>query len=232
MMPDYVEKYWQARGVTGPWRICGIDKDGFNGAVVIPALAESESLWATLRGLGQNPPDLLAHFLILVVVNNRNHSPPSEKVDNEHTLRKLAGPCSFLDIPTLGWVDASSPGLELPLKGGGVGLARHIGFALALPRLNYAQSSPLLISLYADPLVRPDHLPAVARHFMKTKIPGAGLPFCPQFGATAEQDRGIRRYELFLRAYVLGLPCSKSPYAFHTVGSAMAFSGRAHARGG
>ena len=232
MMPDYVEKYWQSRGLTGPWRICGIDKDGFNGAVVIPALAESESLGATLRSLAQNPPDLLAHFLILVVVNNRNHSPPSEKVDNEHTLRKLAGPCSFLDIPTLGWVDASSPGLELPLKGGGVGLARKIGFDLALPRLNYAQSSPLLISLDADTLVRPDYLPALARHFKEAEASGAVIPFCHQPGATPEQDRAIRRYELFLRAYVLGLHGSKSPYAFHTVGSAMACSAGAYARMG
>lgn len=232
MMPDYVEKYWQSRGLTGPWRICGIDKEGFDGAVVIPALAEGESLLATLRCLAQNPPALLSRFLILVVVNHRQDSPLADKLANERTLERLSSAGSFLDVLTLGWVDASSPGLELPVKTGGVGLARKIGFDLALPRLNYGQSSPLLISLDADTIVRPDYLAALARHFMETKTPGAVIPFCHQPGATPEQDRAIRRYELFLRAYVLGLHGSKSPYAFHTVGSAMACSAGAYARMG
>jgi hypothetical protein len=36
------------------------------------------------------------------------------------------------------------------------------------------------------------------------------------------ENSAIERYELFLRCYVAGLQYSGSPYAFHTVGSAMA----------
>jgi hypothetical protein len=128
-------------------------------------------------------------------------------------------------------VDAASEGLELPAKGG-VGLARKIGFDLALTRLHYRQVDPLLISLDADTLVRPDYLPSLMRHFQGARVPGAVIPFCHQPGPTPEQDRAIRRYELFLRAYVLGLSRAGSPYAFHTVGSAMACRAGFYARMG
>jgi hypothetical protein len=129
-------------------------------------------------------------------------------------------------------VDAASAGLELPIKTGGVGLARKIGLDLALPLLDYGKASPLLISLDADTLVRPDYLPALIRHFQEAKASASVIPFCHQQGATAEQESAIQRYELFLRAYVLGLARSHSPYAFHTVGSAMACTASGYARAG
>jgi len=199
--------------------------------VVIPALAESDSLFATLQSLAQNPRDVLSDFLILMVVNHRRDAPLSDKLDNEHTLQRLAAGDPFLSGLLFAWVDAASKGLELPAKGG-VGLARKIGFDLALTRLNYRQADPLLISLDADTLVRPDYLPSLRRHFQGAKVPGAVIPFCHQRGPTPEQDRAIRRYELFLRAYVLGLSRAGSPYAFHTVGSAMACRAGFYARMG
>ena len=224
-------KYLETRGLDGPWKIAGIGREDFTGAVVIPALAESDTLFATLQCLAQNPRDILSDFLILVVVNHRRDAPLSDKLDNEYTLQRLAAGDSFLSGLLFAWVDAASKGLELPAKGG-VGLARKIGFDLALTRLNYRQADPLLISLDADTLVRPDYLPSLMRHFQGTKVPGAVIPFCHQRGPTPEQDRAIRRYELFLRAYVLGLSRAGSPYAFHTVGSAMACRAGFYARMG
>jgi len=170
--------------------------------------------------------------LILVVVNHREDSPVEDKADNRLTLQRLFernGPGTGLQ---LGWVDAASPGLELPPKGGGVGLARKIGFDLALTLLEEGPPSPLLVSLDADTLVRPDYLPVLLKHFQRAEIPGAVIPFCHQPGRTPEEDRAIRRYELFLRSYVLGLSRAGSPYAFHTVGSAMACTAETYARAG
>jgi hypothetical protein len=165
-------------------------------------------------------------------------------------------------------VDAASPGLEMPAKIGGVGLARKIGFDLALTRLNYQKGTPLLISLDADTLTRPDYLPALTEHFRDvgangsqssvgtsryggnrllpscrtdTVVPtlidrwpggGAVIPFCHQPGSNPGEDQAISRYELFLRTYVLGLSLAGSPYAFHTVGSAMACTAEAYVRMG
>jgi hypothetical protein len=64
-------KYLQTRAIQSPWRIVGCPETSFAGAVVIPALAESAHLFATLRSLAANPPESLDHFLVLVVVNHR-----------------------------------------------------------------------------------------------------------------------------------------------------------------
>lgn len=200
------------------------------GAVVIPSLAENELLFSTLCSLARNPKDILSRYLTLVVVNHRHNASASYKLNNRETLERLSAAGSFLEDLQLGWVDAASPGRELPAKTGGVGLARKIGLDLALTRLDYQQGSPLLISLDADTLCRPDYLPAIIRHFRNSKFPGAVIPFCHQQGDTPEEDRAIRRYELFLRAYVLGLARAGSPYAFHTVGSAMACTADAYVR--
>ncbi|HLO24520.1 MAG TPA: hypothetical protein VK187_00280, partial [Geobacteraceae bacterium] len=58
------------------------------------------------------------------------------------------------------------------------------------------------------------------------------IPFRHQPGRTTEEERAIVCYELFLRHYVLGLKIAGSPYAFHTVGSAMACTAETYARGG
>jgi hypothetical protein len=232
ILPSQISRYLQSRGVKGPWKITGTDRGDFDGAVIIPALAERDHLFATLQSLAQNPREILSGFLVLIVVNHRQDAPRSDKSDNENTLQRLAAGDPSLRRLRLAWVDAASKGLELPAKGGGVGLARKIGFDLSLPRLRYGPSAPPLISLDADTVVRPDYLPALIRHFQKTKIPGAVLPFCHRPGSSPDQDEAIRRYELFLRVYVLGLSRAGSPYAFHTVGSAMACLAESYCRMG
>ncbi len=225
-------QYLQTRGIKGPWKISGNDRSDFTGAIVIPALAEKEYLGQTIKSLSQNPPEVLNNFLILVVVNHRPNVPLWVKNNNLATLHLLATLKESLRSLPLAWVDAASPGLELPEQAGGVGLARKIGFDLALPRLDYQRNSPLLISLDADTLVRPDYLSVLIHHFHNTAAGGAVIPFCHQKGSTSEENMAIKRYELFLRAYVLGLDLAGSPYAFHAIGSAMACTPAAYRRVG
>jgi hypothetical protein len=232
MIYPRVERYLASRAFTSPWTFTGIQGKSYAGAVVIPSLAESRFLFSTLHSLTQNPPDLLSRFLILVVVNHREDASPGEKADNQETLRMLScGESSFRGLQ-LAWVDAASPGLELPAKNGGVGMARKIGLDLALTRLNYGGRPPILISLDADTLCRSDYLPSIISHFQEKTAHGAVIPFCHQPGPNPEEDRAIRRYELFLRTYVLGLERAGSPYAFHTVGSAMACTAEGYAQMG
>ncbi|MBK5274021.1 MAG: hypothetical protein JJE30_03075 [Desulfuromonadales bacterium] len=216
--------------MDGPWRIEGCTEEGFDGAVVIPALAESASLFATLSSLADNPSELCQRFLTLVVVNHRQDAPAADKADNLTTLKLLAKGDLRLSRLRLAWIDAASTGLEMPAKGGGVGLARRIGLDLALTRLLGAGRDPLLVCLDADTLVRPDYLPALVRHFGQSRCGAAVIPFQHQRGASPEADRLITRYELFLRGYVLGLELAGSPYAFHSVGSAMACRASAYVK--
>ncbi len=232
MTPPSIFRYLESRGIQGPWKVAGTERGDFQGAVVIPALAEKDSLFATLATLANNPPELLSRFLILVVVNHRRGADKADKLDNEETLARLSRKEGIPEPLQIGWVDAASPGLEFPVKGGGVGRARKTGLDLALTRLSFQSAPPLLVSLDADTLVRPDYLPAILKHFQKSKEGGAVIPFCHQRGKTPEQQAAIQRYELFLRLYVLGLDRAGSPYAFHSVGSAMACRAEAYARMG
>jgi Glycosyl transferase family group 2 len=208
--------------VVGPWRVEGCTESGFGGAVVIPALAESATLSATLSALASNPPELCERFLVLVVVNHRVDAPAADKADNLATLKLLATGDPQWSRLKLAWVDAATAGLEMPAKGGGVGLARRIGLDLALTRLDGLDGDPLLVCLDADTLVQPDYLSELLDHFAASRCGAAVIPFQHQRGPSPESERFITRYELFLRGYVLGLSLAGSPYAFHSVGSAMA----------
>lgn len=232
MIPDRIAKYLNSRGIQGPWLLTGEPGNGFSGAVVIPALAESARLFRTLRSLADNPPDLLNRFLVLVVVNHREDASDEDKADNRATLKLLEETWGSLPKLHLAWVDAASLGLELPAKKGGVGLARKIGFDLALPLMDCSSSDPALVALDADTLVQPDYLPAIMDHFHASSDGGAVIPFRHQAGGTGEECDAITRYELFLRSYVMGLSLAGSPYAFHTVGSAMACTAKAYVRMG
>ncbi len=232
MLRTFAAKYLQTRAIQGPWQISNRPERNFDGAVVIPALAESAHLFATLRSLAANPPEFLDRFLILVVVNHRMDSGKEDKEDNCRSLHRLAAGEPELSSLRLGWVDATSTELEMPVKWGGVGLARKIGMDLALSRLDFAGQDPILVSLDADTLVEPSYLQAIAHHFRHSDFGGAIIPFCHRPGANPAEQEAIERYELFLRSYVLGLSLAGSPYAFHTVGSAMACTAKAYVRMG
>jgi hypothetical protein len=223
---DPLRKYLAGRAITAPWRIEGCREAGNAGCVVIPALGESQRLFKTLDSLAQNPPQLLEQFLVVIVVNHREDAAPAEKQDNHETLRRLR----LGGIPLrLALIDAASPGLELPAKTGGVGLARRIGMDLALPLVD---PSGVMVCLDADTLVEPGYLTAIRDHFAASHAGGAVIPFCHQSGETPGEERAITLYELFLRHYVLGLERAGSPYAFHCVGSAMACTAAAYLKMG
>ncbi len=219
-LPLPIRSYLSKRSFHGPWLISDAVSEIYSGAVVIPSLAESANLVQTLQSLSSNPAELLARFMILVVVNNRHDATASEKTDNLLTLSLLPEWKQQFGLDHLYWVDAASAGKELPEKQG-VGLSRKIGMDLALSCLDYSSENPLLICLDADTLVQPDYLAAISRHFATATAGGASIGYRHRPSCDPRGQEVIDRYELFLRTYVLGLELAGSPYAFHTVGSAM-----------
>lgn len=223
-------EYLRTRAVTGPWHLKGCTRGDFAGAVVIPALAESANLFATLSSLAHNPPDLCQQILVVVVVNHREDSVDSDKSDNLVTLEKLSAGGPEHSSLCLAWIDAASSGCELPVKSGGVGLARKIGLDLALTRLDFIHHNPILICLDADTLVQPDYLSALMLHFKSCQYGGGVIPFLHQQVDASPTHAAITRYELYLRSFVQGLSRAGSPYAFHSVGSAMACRASAYVK--
>lgn len=230
-LPSNIRAYLSKRAESGPWKTNRTQSRRFDGAIVIPSLAEAVNLPQTLESLSRNPADLLDRFMILVVVNQRAAAPEEDTADNRLTLENLPLWQRQFGLHNLFWVDAASAGNELPTKQG-VGLARKIGLDLALPLLDYRVSEPLLICLDADTVVQPDYLSALVGHFATAAAGGASIPYRHRPASDPAGQGAIDRYELFLRVYVLGLELAGSPYAFHTVGSAMACRASAYVAAG
>ena len=199
-----------------------------------PPWRKSERLFATLASLAANPPELLARFLVLVVVNHREDAPSADKEDNRRDPRP---PCRC-GMPDLA-LSAGSPGSmpphpawKCPPREAGSGLpARSAstspcsdsatpegGPAPRLPRRRHPR--------------RPDLPPRPRPPFPGSRGRRRRHPLRHQPGSRRRKQRAIDRYELFLRHYVLGLKLAGSPYAFHTVGSAMACTADAYVRRG
>lgn len=231
LIPSHITAYLHKRAAGAPWVTNEAPSRRFDGVIVIPSLAEAANLPQTLESLSRNPGDLLERFAILVVVNQRADAPEEDTADNRMTLENLPLWQQQFGLNNLFWVDAASAGNELPPKQG-VGLARKIGLDLALPLLDYRGDDPLLICLDADSVVQPDYLPALAGHFATAPAGGASISYRHRPASDPAGQSAIDRYELFLRSYVLGLELAGSPYAFHTVGSAMACRAPAYVAAG
>lgn len=121
---------------------------------------------------------------------------------------------------------------EMPHKHAGVGLARRIGMDWAaglaltgLPQWPSASPERLLINLDADCRVDANYFQALEQHFQAhPQTPGASLYYEHPLDGPLDPAlyQGICHYELFLRYYVHALRWAGFPWAYQTVGSAMA----------
>ncbi|MDD5711228.1 MAG: glycosyltransferase family 2 protein [Smithellaceae bacterium] len=211
--------------------------------VVIPALAESGSLFSTLASLSRNDEAELKRTLILCVINNTvpGIAAAADIADNQKTLRIIKALLAGSNISSadsfsrpemeiirespirLGLIDVSSPGCEMEADRAGVGMARKIGMDGALRLLCSDSEMPrLILSLDADTLVSQNYLSTVRRFFeQEGETKAAVIPFIHQVPASERERAAIYCYEIFLAYYVLGLKYAGSPYAFSSIGSAM-----------
>jgi len=220
------QRYLQRRAVAGPWRVEGETGDGWSLAVVIPACAEADWLFKTLDSLAANPEAERRRCLVLVVINQTTAAAPEVAESNRRTLERLRGVGGHPGLK-LAWVDAASSGLEL--SGSGPGPARRLGLDRALMQLAVNETAAL-VCLDADTLVDADYLPALFRHFAAVPAGGAVLDFVHQPAATPALQQAMDHYELYLRCHQFGMQFAGSPYAFATIGSAMACTARAYVR--
>jgi hypothetical protein len=246
-----IEKYLERYAVSPLRPLLAGSVADVDRVVVIPALAESSSLFRTLSFLSANPSGELRRTLVVCVVNN--HRPPvaaeEEILDNQATLAILkeliagrnpsAAGTAVLggDLERiagsslrLGCIDASSAGAEIPDRDGGVGTARKIGMDAALSVLcGQGPGGGVICCLDADTLVMENYLAAVYAHFSRTDDPAAVARYAHQRPADPTRLAAICCYEIFLRAYVAGLAFAGSPYAFHAIGSTMSCTAQAYA---
>ncbi len=207
--------------------------NNLNAAIVIPALAEYNNIKKLLASLLKNNADVFKSILIIFIVNNLEDSSEEIKADNKLTLEFIrnvnsAEPSDDSLVNEIrssglriGYIDASSNGLELPAKDGGVGLARKIGMDLSLSVFDYeTEPNKIIVCLDSDCTVAANYLQEINKLTGRADFYAGAVNFAHPVNE-AETMKAIICYEIFLRYYVAGLQLAGSPYAFHTIGSTM-----------
>jgi len=211
-----VEKYLQKYSYE-KWKICGSNRK-FESVIVIPAIDEYDNIKTLLSSLIQNETEYFPTSLILFVVNHLTSSNVNVKQNNIKTIEylknivdkknsedELSKRIIKFDLQ-IGFIDASSEGLELEEKDGGVGLARKIGMDEALKIFDYDKGAKnILICLDADCTVSENYISTIRQAFNKNKINAGYVNFTHGRTDDKENDKAIINYEIFLRYYVLGL---------------------------
>jgi hypothetical protein len=113
------------------------------------------------------------------------------------------------------------PNNFLPTQG--VGLARKIGSDVAIGLFNNNKlKSSLCFTTDADVTVENDYFSLIQNHRFKSKICYT-LPFRHTKCASSIQNIATTLYENYLTTYVNGLKSANSPYAYHSIGSTLAY---------
>ncbi len=168
-------------------------------------------------------------FELIIVLNNpksdkSGYETNKELLNRKEEFQKFSFPVYIIDKTNL--PDS---------KKVGVGLARKIGLDEGLQRFNYLNKNGLLVCLDADCTVEPTYISEI-RNYFKLNISQDAL----SIGFLHPLDRmenvkerhAIIEYELHLRYYIHIQGLIGLPFAFQTVGSAMAVRSQAYAAEG
>jgi hypothetical protein len=213
-------------------------------ALVVPAYGESPAVLEHLIGRGGVGDDPAGSSRLLILVVNQPQGAPVEKVErNRELVRKIhdryasvvrstSGPLHFFSAPS-----PTTPALLLADLSGepldpkeGVGRARKLGFDLALRLFREGLlGCPYVGSADADVTLPPEYgasLQKIAAEEARLPRPAPALLFPDRHVPGADEALGLHmsRVEMTFRYYVLGLAQANSPYAYHSLGSALAVS--------
>lgn len=242
-LPSYARTYLEKYLLNG-WQVETAEKKKYNNIVVIPAIKEHENIIRLLHSLTENDPIYFKDTLFLFVINNPKNSDVEIKRENQLTIEYLRSIINknnddllsqkiYNSGLSIGIVDASSGGYELPEKDAGVGLARKIGMDLSLTLFDYNNNfKKIIICLDADCTVEKNYLKVIVDSFNKKNLKAACINYQHLLPERVEEKFAIVCYEIFLRYYVVGLKYAKSPYAFQTIGSTMVCDSESYCKAG
>lgn len=195
--------------------------------VVIPACAEQELSQAVVSLKNCQPPNGKVEVIVVI-----NHSE-----DADQATRNL----NHAAWNTTGELKQNAPdwlkilplkAYDLPKKHAGVGLARKIGMDEAVRRYEILKevdpdihNKGIIVCFDADCTCDTNYLKAVEEHFRGSDVPACSIYYEHPLKGIEYSEKiyeGIIQYELYLRFYVDALRWAGYPYAWQTVGSALA----------
>lgn len=133
-----------------------------------------------------------------------------------------------------GQLDLHTYLVEMPDKKGGVGMARKLLMDAAFIYYFKQGSNGIIVNLDADSTVSANYVFEILAHFNKhSNIDAASLSFHHRFEDLESRQRNATiNYELHLRYFINMQRWIGLPYAYQTIGSAMACKSNAYAKVG
>lgn len=199
--------------------------------VVVPVYREQDYLFSMIESL--LACDVPSFFGELILVFNCSDADSDEvRHQQKNTARRVKEKFGSQPLPWLQIVLVEA--YDLPRKHFGAGWARKIGMDLATHRfVTLNRPEGVILTLDADCLVKENYFIAIEEWFTHSQRQGAAVYFeHPTQGDDFPQEvyTGITKYELHLRYYLQAHRYAGFPYAFHSMGSAMAVRAIAYAR--
>ena len=194
--------------------------------IVIPSYNEPDLL-STLKSLAVS--NQIHRTLVIPVINYGDNDPDEIKVKSQELLEEV----------TQWAVDKSHSDLqvtpvlvEFPARKAGVGHARKTGMDEAVRIYDQFEEDGVIVNLDADCLVERNYVSSIIRHFEHLPdSPAASIYFEHPVDLPA-LDEAIIHYELHLRYFIAMQRYCMLPYAYQTVGSAMAVRSSAYQKQG
>jgi glycosyltransferase involved in cell wall biosynthesis len=223
-----IDQYLKRRQLY-PFQIAAEPSPNPGLSIVIPCFNEPD-VGRVLASLSKcDPPD--RDVEVLVVINAPDGATPAIAANNAFAKRQVA------DATHPGWLQFHViEHNRLPPAQAGVGLARKIGMDEAVGRMAGSdRCDGVIVSLDADCEVASDFMVRIDEAFRQfVDCPGVSINFEHRVAGHCGDPihRAIIDYELHLRYYVAGQRLAGFPYAFHTIGSAMACRGSIYAQQG
>ena len=219
-MRDKLEKYLD-RTTALPSRLHeepGTDTGLF---VVIPCYNEPD-LVGTLESLNACI-GIDASIEVIVVINEPEGCAPEVSRQNVQSYKNALMYSESVSRPDLYFHILYME--DLPVRRAGVGLARKIGMDEALRRVIKLNKLEIpIVNLDADCRCAPEYFRVVHEYFNShPTVEGCSIAYRHRTeGLSDKHIRAIRAYEVHLESYVQGLRRAGYPFAFQTIGSAMA----------
>lgn len=192
--------------------------------VVIPSYREGRLIKKTLLSLTEcfGPQSVVE---VIVVLNAAENASDAIIQEQEECRKEIE---QFINNGLPEWLQIHIiTAYNLRPKHFGAGLARKTGLDEAVRR-HFQLKLPhgIITCLDADSPVAPDYFKAIEEWFENPRHQGAIIYFEHPLEGNAYPEpvyEAITLYELHLRYYLLALKQTGFPYAFHTIGSCMAF---------
>lgn len=232
MAPKFIQRYKESRCDNRIYQRIKTTHKKPEVIVVIPSYKESsKQILQTIASINTNAISFTASVYILI-----NYKETDDYGVKEDALN-LFSELNQYKLSANPNIQYSVFIEEMKSKKSGVGLARKILMDTAFLTFLETGDNGIIVNLDADTIVEKNYLNTIKEYFdNRDEIEAANISYSHHLKFSEEKprpsSRAITNYELHLRYFINMQRWVGLPYAYHTVGSAMAVRSNAYAKEG